>query len=137
MNKLIAISALAVAFICTGCLAPTQSTVKEYDADGKLVKETITSESVVSSLTESTKDKTVILWESGWAAYMSASTATMENPTPTVKMFAGKTDRGLISALPKQNFEKIPEVINATKYELSVTASGVKNTGSAPATESK
>lgn len=125
MTKFIAISALAVAFICAGCLAPTQSTVKEYDAAGKLVKETITSESVVSSLTESTKDKTIILWESGWAAYLSASTATMENPTPTVKMFAGKTDRGLISALKGQKFDGMAEVINATKYDLSVSADGI------------
>ena len=125
MSKFYCIAAVFVAILCAGCLAPTQTTVKEYDADGKITKETITSESVVSSLTESTKDKTIILWESGWAAYLSASTATMENPTPTVKMFAGKTDRGLISAIKGQKFDGMAEVINATKYDLSVSADGI------------
>ena len=125
MSKFFLIGSLMLTILCAGCLAPTQTTVKEYDADGKITKETITSESVVSSLTESTKDKTIILWESGWAAYLSASTATMENPTPTVKMFAGKTDRGLISAIKGQKFDGMAEVINATKYDLSVSADGI------------
>lgn len=127
MSKFFLIGSLMLTILCAGCLAPTQTTVKEYDADGKLTKETITSESVVTSLVESTQNKTIVLWESGWAAYLSASTATMENPTPTVKMFAGKTDRGLISALKGQKFDGMAEVINATKYDLSVSADGIAN----------
>lgn len=119
---------IAVAMVLmTGCTA-TKSTVTEYDKDGKVVKTTVTSESVVSTLTKSTKDKTVIAWESGWAAYISASTATQEDPTPTVKMFAGKTDKGIISAQKDQNWDKLPEVIRATKYELNVSAAGVGST---------
>jgi hypothetical protein len=96
-----------------------------------VVKTTVTSESVVSTLTKSTKDKTVIAWESGWAAYISASAATQEDPTPTVKMFAGKTDKGLISAhKDQQGWDKLPDVIRATKYELQLTAEGMKSTAS-------
>lgn len=123
MKNLICLAVLAV--LVTGCTA-TKTIVTEIDpATGKAVKVTETTESVVSTLTKSTENKTVIAWESGWAAYISASTATQEDPTPTVKMFAGKTDKGIISAHKDQNWEKLPDVIRATKYELNVSAAGV------------
>jgi hypothetical protein len=120
------IAAIA-ALVFTGCTA-TQATITEFDKDGKVVKTTVTSESVVSTLTKSTKDKTVIAWESGWAAYISASMATTEDPTPSVKMFAGKTDKGLISAHKEQkNWSNIAEVIKATKYDLTVSPTGINS----------
>ncbi len=120
------------AAVLTGCLAPTKTVVMEYDASGAVVKKTTTSESVVKTLTASTAGKTVIAWESGWAAYLSASTATSDDPTPTVKMFAGKTDKGMISALPGQkNWDGIAAAINATKYDLTVTPNGMTNSGAA------
>ena len=122
------IAAIA-ALVFTGCTA-TQSTITEFDKDGKVVKTTVTSESVVSTLTKSTANKTVIAWESGWAAYISASMATTEDPTPSVKMFAGKTDKGIISAhKEQQSWDKLAEVIKATKYELELSADGMKSTG--------
>lgn len=128
MKSIITILLVSVAMVMmTGCAATT-STVTEFDKDGKVIKTTVTSESVVSTLTQSTKDKTVIAWESGWAAYISASTATQEDPTPTVKMFAGKTDKGIISAHKDQaSWDKISEVIRATKYELTVSPTGINN----------
>ena len=120
----------AAAVLLTGCTA-TKTIVTELDpATGKAVKVTETAESVVSTLTKSTANKTVIAWESGWAAYISASMATTEDPTPSVKMFAGKTDKGIISAhKEQQNWEKLAEVIRATKYELELSADGMKSTG--------
>lgn len=120
----------AAAVLLTGCTA-TKTIVTELDpATGKAVKVTETAESVVSTLTKSTANKTVIAWESGWAAYISASMATTEDPTPSVKMFAGKTDKGIISAhKEQQNWEKLAEVIKATKYELELSADGMKSTG--------
>jgi hypothetical protein len=124
------IAAIAV-LVFTGCTS-TQSTITEFDKDGKVVKTTVTSESVVSTLTKSTKDKTVIAWESGWAAYIAASMATTEDPTPSVKMFAGKTDKGIISAHKDQkDWSNLAEVIKATKYDLEVSATGVKSGNSA------
>ena len=128
MNMLVLTAALTV--MLTGCLAPTKTVVMEYDATGAVVKKTTTSESVVKTLTTSTAGKTVVAWKSGWAAYLSASTATSDDPTPTVKMFAGKTDEGMISALPGQkNWDGIAAAINATKYDLTVTPNGVTNGG--------
>ena len=129
MRTIICLAAF-VALVClAGCTA-TQSTITEFDKDGKVVKTTVTSESVVSTLTKSTKDKTVIAWESGWAAYISASMATTEDPTPSVKMFAGKTDKGIISAHKDQkSWDKLAEVIKATKYELELSKDGMKSTG--------
>lgn len=130
MKKYI-LAAVAALVVLTGCTA-TKSVITEYDKDGKIVKTTVTSESVVSTLTKSTKDKTVIAWESGLAAYISASAATQEDPTPTVKLFAGKTDKGIISAHKDQKeWSNLAEVIKATKYDLEVSANGVKSGNSA------
>lgn len=122
------IPALALAALLSGCLAATRSIVTEYDKDGKVCRVTETSESVVASITKSTAGKTVVAWESGWAAYISASTATLEEPTPTVRMFAGKTDKGVISALPgQQDWTGIARTVTATKYALEVSPNGVKS----------
>ena len=128
---LILVAVLAAAVTLPGCFSATQSTVTEFDAAGNITKQTITSESVVTTLTESTKNKTVIAWESGWMAHISASTATADDPTPTLKIFAGKADKGLISALPGQkNWDGIAKAIQATKQDLTVTAEGITNTSS-------
>jgi hypothetical protein len=122
---------ILAAALC-GCTA-TKTVVTELDpATGKALKITETAESVVSTLTKSTANKTVIAWESGWAAYISASAATQEDPTPTVKLFAGKTDKGIISAHKDQKeWTNLAEVIKATKYDLEVSATGVKSGNSA------
>lgn len=122
------ISIFSCLILCCGC-SSTKAIITEYDSTGKIVKKTETSTSIVSEVVASTKGKTVIAWESGWAAYISVSTATQQDPTPTGKMFAGKTDKGLISTLPdQQNWEGIAAAINATKYELNVNASGISGT---------
>jgi hypothetical protein len=121
----------ALSFFLTGCFSATKSTITEYREDGSIAKVTQSGESVIKTLTESTRKKTVIAWESGWLAYISVSAATLEDPTPTVKLFAGKSDKGAISALPNQkNWDGIAKTILATKQDLSVTADGITNTSS-------
>ena len=122
-----AVFAIGILAGTNGCLSSTAYTVTEYNAEGKVVKITQNSESILKSVTESTKDKTCIVWESGWAAYISASTATTEDPTPTVKMGVGKVDKGAIS-LHKDHKElqnNLPAVIHATRDDLSVSVDGV------------
>lgn len=119
--------ALAALFLA-GCTA-TKSTTITYDAEGRITSRIETQESVVKEITASTANKTVVAWESGWAAYISGSTATNDDPTPHVKMFAGKTDKGVISALPNQTgWSGIADAIRATKYELQLTPSGISAT---------
>ena len=129
MKTIFCIAAVAVLVMLTGCTA-TKTVITDLDKDGKVTRVTETSESVVSTLTKSTANKTVIAWESGWAAYISASMATTEDPTPSIKMFAGKTDKGIISAHKDQkSWDKLAEVIKATKYELELSTDGMKSTG--------
>ncbi len=117
-----------IAFAC-GC-KNTESIIREYDANGKIQRETISTKSHLRELTESTQNKTVIVWENGWAAYMSASAATTEDPTPTVKLWAGKTSKGAIFILPTQkNIKDIASIIAATREDISVSADGVKSSG--------
>ena len=123
-----AVCALLACIVLAGCTA-TKSVTVTYDAEGRITSRTESQESVVKEITASTANKTVIAWESGWAAYISGSTATNDDPTPHVKMFAGKTDKGVVSALPNQaNWDGIAAAIKATKYELSVSPGGVSST---------
>ena len=92
----------AVAGGLLSACASTSSTILEYDASGKVVKRTETSESVIKTVTDSTKNKSVVVWEDGWAAYISVSSGTTEDPTPHGKIFMGKVNKGAISMLPNQ-----------------------------------
>ena len=122
---------LAVAlFVLTGCAA-TRSTITEYDASGNILKKTETSESVISSVVKSTKNKSVIIWEDGWAGYISVSSGTLDDPTPHGKIFAGKVNKGAVSLLPNQSgLSGIAKIIQATKSDLSVSFDGAASESS-------
>lgn len=114
----------AALFVLTGCAA-TRSTITEYDASGNILKKTETSESVISSVVKSTKNKSVIIWEDGWAGYISVSSGTLDDPTPHGKIFAGKINKGAVSILPDQSgLPGIAKIIQATKSDLSVGLDG-------------
>ena len=116
--------------LMAGCTA-TKSTTITYDAEGRITSRTESQQSVVKEITASTANKTVVAWESGWAAYISGSTATNDDPTPHVKMFAGKTDKGVISALPNQTgWDGIAETVRSTKYDLQLSTNGVTSASS-------
>ena len=121
------IPALAlVALLLSGCLTPTASTIREYDQNGKLVRETETTESVISTITKSTAEKTVVAWESGWAAYLTATTATVENPVPALKLYAGQIERGTVSARADCKAEELAKLVRAARPELKVSSGGVE-----------
>ena len=120
-NLLLSAAAL---FVLTGCAA-TKSTITEYDASGNILKKTETSESVISSVTKSTRNKSVIIWEDGWAGYISVSSGTLDDPTPHGRIFAGKINKGAVSLLPNQSgLPGIAKIIQATKSDLSVGLDG-------------
>ena len=133
MRKLILTfaAAVAVAFIAAGC-ASTTTTITEFDAEGNVIKTTETSESVIKTVVASTQGKSVLAWEDGWAAYLSVSSGTLEDPTPHGKMFAGKTNRGALSLLPnQQGLPGIARIIQATKSDISASLTdGVAATSS-------
>ena len=122
---------LAVAlFVLTGCAA-TRSTITEYDATGNILKKTESSESIIATVTKSTQNKTVVMWEDGWAGYISISSGTTEDPTPHGKIFAGKVNKGAVSILPnQQNLLGIAKIIQATKSDLSVGLDGATSESS-------
>ena len=122
---------LAVAlFLLTGCAA-TRSTITEYDASGNILRKTETSESVISSVTKSTQNKSVIIWEDGWAGYISVSSGTLDDPTPHGRIFAGKINKGAVSLLPNQSgLPGIAKIIQATKSDLSVGLDGAASESS-------
>ena len=121
----------ALVLLLTGCTS-TRSVITEFDSAGKVIKTTETQQSVISSVVESTKDKTVIIWEDGWAAYISASSGTTEDPTPHGKIFCGQVNKGVLSIHKEHlNITGIAEVINATKSNVTVNAQGASSSRAA------
>ena len=117
----------AALFVLTGCAA-TKSTITEYDASGNILRKTETSESVISSVTKSTRNKSVIIWEDGWAGYISVSSGTLDDPTPHGRIFAGKINKGAVSLLPNQSgLPGIAKIIQATKSDLSIGLDGASS----------
>lgn len=115
---------VAIFATVTGCTA-TKSVITEYDAGGKVTKVTETSESVVSSVIESTKGKTVIMYDNSFLAYLSASASTVEDPTPTIKCGIGKADRGLLTITDSAKID-VPRAIEAMRAgEITLSASGI------------
>lgn len=127
----LAVCLAVAALMLTGCAA-TRSTITEYDAAGNILKKTESSESIIATVTKSTQGKTVVMWEDGWAGYISISSGTTEDPTPHGKIFAGKVNKGAISILPNQSgLPGIAKIIQATKSDVSVSLTdGVTSTSS-------
>lgn len=116
----------AVLLTVPGCFSPTQSTITEYDADGRITKQTVTSESVIKTVTESTKDKSVIVWDSSWLAYLAVTTSTAEDPTPTMKMGVGRADKGAATIHKDHPLSLLPDIITSARAgEISLSASGI------------
>ena len=118
--------AMLVMVVLSGCV--THSILTTYDKDGKIATVTNASSDIVDKITQSTKDKTVIAWSSGWAGYLSVSMSTEEDPTPTGKIFAGKVDRGYMSIHKDQkdlNWDGIAKAISATSKSLGVSSPGI------------
>lgn len=138
MRKLLlSFTALAAAVLLPGCTA-TRSVITEYDAEGKVVKTTESSESVIHTVTKSTQNKSVVVWEDGWAAYISVSSGTMEDPTPHGKIFAGKVNKGAISILPNQSgLPGIARIVQATKSDLGVSLTDGVNASSSEIQQGK
>lgn len=121
---------LLFGLLLTGCAA-TRSMITEYDSAGNILKKTETSESIIATVTKSTQGKTVVMWEDGWAGYISISSGTTEDPTPHGKIFAGKVNKGAVSILPtQQNLPGIAKIIQATKSDLSVGLDGATSESS-------
>lgn len=125
MRKLfLFLSCGATAAMVAGCAA-TRSVITEYDAAGKVSRVTESSESVIKTVTDSTQGKTVVMWEDGWAAYVSVSSGTTEDPTPHGKIFAGKVNKGAISILPNQTgLPGIARIVQATKSDFRASLTG-------------
>lgn len=126
MRKVTLIFIVFAAAVSSGCFSPTENTVIEFDNDGRITKKTITSESVVASVINSTKNKTVFAWDNSFLAYFSASTSTTEDPTPTVKMGLGRSDKGVLTLMPGQSLEHAAALVrSAREGHISVSDQGI------------
>lgn len=121
--KIIAMVMMVV--FLAGC--GTLSTVTTYDSDGKIQTVEYVDADTVGSIMQSTKDKSIFIWESGWMFYLKGSPGTYENPTPTIVMFGGKIDKGYASIHKDHqdmNFAGLASVVEATNKTLTISPQG-------------
>ena len=120
---------LCGSFLCLmliGCFSDSKERICEFDAAGTLIREEIRSESPVKSILASVGDKTIILWDNSWIAFVSASSFSLEDPAPVFKMGIGHADKGYISLLPQHDFSSVPETVRTVRAgALTVSASGL------------
>ncbi len=144
-NCLNAVSLFALA-ACTlalgGCLSPTQSIVREYSDAGALMRETITNESVLKTVMESTKHKVVFVNDQSWLAGVRAIPpgSSAENPAGVLEMLAGKRDITMLTVPAKQanitpaTARGIATLIEAARAgDITLGAEGVSSTSGAAA----
>lgn len=114
------------ALLLAGC--STTTVISEFDAQGNITKVTTTERDVFDKVTESTRGKSVAMYTDGWCAYVSCSMITTDDPSPHIKMFAGKHSKGYIAIIPEQqNLKYFADIIKATKSSLTVNAEGITN----------
>lgn len=104
MKLLIAFEvALVALFTLTGCMSGTGTTIREYDTGGNMLKETVTTESVVQTVVNSTKEKIVFLNDQSWIGgiRLVPPGSSIENPMGTFEVLAGKRDFIMMTAPQK------------------------------------
>lgn len=110
----------------TGCLSDSEDHVREFDPSGVLIREEAHTESPVKSILASVGDKTIVLWDNSWIAFISASSFSLEDPAPVFKMGVGHADKGYISLLSQHDFSSVSETVRAVREEaLTLSTSGI------------
>lgn len=127
MKTCILILSLLSLTIASGC--GTTSKIYTFDKDNKPILIEDVDTDIIGSIVQSTKNKSLVVWHTGWAFGLSASPGTLEDPTPTVKIICGKFNDGYI-ALLKDNaefdWENLAKCIAATNSNIEAGATGIK-----------
>lgn len=130
---IITVAALGICFLVSGCLTgttETTTTITEFDTDGKVTKTTVTNastESIVSSVMESTKEKSLVIWDNSFKAYLSVSWGDTSTPTPHVDMGIGKNDKGYFSLHKNHGAEYGERMIQAARaQEITISNTGIE-----------
>ena len=119
----------AVMLFASGC---STITVQEFDKDtGKMVKQTETKNTTVATIVTSTEHKSIVMWTSGWLAWIEASPGTSEDPTPHGKFLVGNMDKGLaLFHKDQQNMADMAKVIQACRANFYVVGASGNSAGS-------
>lgn len=135
---LITAAALGICFLAGGCLTgttETSTTITEFDADGKVTKTTVTNastESIVSSVMEATKEKSLVIWDNSFKAYLAVSWGDTSTPTPHVDMGIGKNDKGYFSLHKNHGAEYGERMIQAARaQEITISPTGMETSSGA------
>lgn len=130
---LITTAAIGICFLVSGCLTgttETSTTITEFDTDGKVTKTTVTNastESIVSSVMKATKEKSLVIWDNSFKAYLSVSWGDPSTPTPHVDMGIGKNDKGYFSLHKNHDAAHGERMIQAARaQEITISPTGME-----------
>ena len=107
--------------ILGGC---SSTKITEYE-DGKIIKVTETDTSIVSSITDSTKNKSVFNWTTLFCFDLELIMLPVKEMSPRVHLRLGKITNGTMSILSGQaNLDDIPPIIDATSGSQTLNKEG-------------
>src|SRR5574344_3027437 len=149
MHKLFTIMAAGLAAgMLAGCVGPSTENVEtttEFGPDGKTVARTVSktaqSESLVKTVTDGTKNKTLAAGADTWGGGGKASTVDVSgSPLPTLELWFGRHRVWYTSVLTKEQAEGAKGIVESSNssLEAGVTSSVVtmSNASAANATSS-
>ena len=107
--------------ILGGC---SSTKITEYE-DDKIIKVTETETSIVSSITDSTKNKSVFNWTTLFGFDLELIMLPVKEMSPRVHLRLGKITNGTMSILSGQvNLDDIPPIIDATSGSQTLNKEG-------------
>lgn len=138
MKKLLTLIIGAVALVGCSSMTITETT---YDSEGKVasIKITETSESPVVVAVGNTKDKHVVFHQGGWYANIGVQpnsnsygigAGSIDNTYASIVASDGTKDGAKVA-------KQFAEIVNASKYKLSVSAEGVNSENETVSTTKK
>ncbi len=126
---LIVMAAIVMLMALAGC-----STTKISDIDpttGKVSRITETNESIAKTITESTKNKTCLVYTTGWVAKIKAVFASTEDPLPTFDLEGGNADHAILTVpqgLTREQLDGLANVVTALRANnVSMGATGISS----------
>src|SRR5574344_442100 len=136
MRKLFTIMAATLAAgMLAGCVGPSTENVEtttEFGPDGKTATRTVVrsakSESLVRTVTDGTKNKTLAAGADTWGGGGKASTVDVSgSPLPTLELWFGRHRVWYTSVLTKEQAEGAKGIVESSNssLEAGVTSSGV------------
>lgn len=127
IGTIIVLAAAVIGVLLAGCLAPTKSTTTIYNADGTVDRVVESSESVVKTVIDSTKDKLIFVNDQSWLGGLRfvPPGSSAESPMGTLEAVAGKQDKQMLTMpLDRVDSANATDALSALKNMMGAARAG-------------